>query len=291
MLIISIPEPLVFYTFALKYMNMELQQSLVFDNEPIVNTKRVQQNGIATSNLTLSAYVGENEDIFPMILDLHVLEGSKIADVTFGKGVFWNKVNTKKYTVLPSDRHLKEEVKQKWQHLNPQSEIDCRNLPYSNGELDCIILDPPYMESFYREKTEHIGGQGTHSSFRESYSSNLGMELSEGKWHETVISMYEKSGLEAFRTLKDNGLLIVKCQDEVSANKQRLTHVEIITAYESLGFYTKDLFIVIRNNKPVVSRMVKQIHARKNHSYFIVFVKQKTKISNVRVLGANGLKG
>jgi hypothetical protein len=269
---------------------MNQQQALAFENEPIAKTKRVQQNGIATTNLTFSAYVGDNEEIFPLILDLHVPVGSKIADVTFGKGVFWNKVETSKYTILPSDRHLKPEVIKNWQHLNPLTDVDCRNLPYSNGELDCIILDPPYMESFYREKNEHIGGQGTHSAFRESYSSNLGVEISEGKWHETVINMYEKSGLEAFRTLRENGLLIVKCQDEVSANKQRLTHVEIITAYESLGFYTKDLFIVIRNNKPVVSRMVKQIHARKNHSYFIVFVKQKSKISNVRVLCANGLK-
>jgi DNA methylase len=272
------------------YVNMELRQSVLFESEPILAPKRIQQNGIATTDLTFSAYIGDNEDIFPLILDLHVGQGSKIADVTFGKGVFWNKVDTSKYTILPSDRHLKAEVKQKWKHLNPISEIDCRNLPYINGELDCIILDPPYMESFYREKNEHIGGQGTHHTFRQSYSSNEGMEVSEGKWHETVIKMYEKSGLEAYRTLKENGLLIVKCQDEVSANKQRLTHVEIITAYESLGFYTKDFFIVVRTNKPVVSRMVKQIHARKNHSYFIVFVKQKSKISNVRVLCADGLK-
>ena len=33
---------------------------------------------------------------------------------------------------------------------------------------------------------------------------------------------------EARRVLKPPGVLIVKCQDEVSANRQRLTHVEII---------------------------------------------------------------
>ena len=67
--------------------------------------------------------------------------------------------------------------------------------------------------------------------------------------------------------------MIVKCQDEVSANRQRLTHVEIINFYESIGFYTKDLFIVVRPNRPGVSRLKKQAHARKNHSYFVVFVK------------------
>ncbi len=260
-------------------------QQLLFETEISDKdlTKRIQQNGVATSQLTLSAYVGDNEDIFPQILELHLREGSKIADVTFGKGVFWNKVNLSQYQLFPSDKHLKEETLKKWQKLNPQSNIDCRHLPYENGSFDALVLDPPYMEGFYREKKEHIGGQGSHQSFRESYSSNEGLETYEGKWHESVIKMYEKAGLEAYRVLKDNGVLIVKCQDEVSANKQRLTHIEIITGYENLGFYTKDLFIVVRNNKPVVSHLVKQIHARKNHSYFIVFVKQKSKISNVRV--------
>ena len=79
-------------------------------------------------------------------------------------------------------------------------------------------------------------------------------------------------------------MFVVKCQDEVSANKQRLTHVEIISAYESLGFYTKDLFVVMRTNKPGVSRLKTQVHARKNHSYFLVFQKAKVSVRNVVTL-------
>ncbi|MHC5718646.1 MAG: hypothetical protein ACYTX0_42890, partial [Nostoc sp.] len=99
-----------------------------------------------------------------------------------------------------------------------------------------------------------------------------------------VVDLYFKSGLEAYRVIKPKGIFIVKCQDEVSANKQRLTHVEIITAYESLGFYTKDLFVVMRANQPGVSRLKTQVHARKNHSYFLIFQKMKTRISNVVTL-------
>jgi len=73
--------------------------------------------------------------------------------------------------------------------------------------------------------------------------------------------------------LKQGGIFIVKCQDEVSANTQRLTHVEIINKLEGMGFYTKDLFVVVRTNNPVISRLKKQVHARKNHSYFLVFSK------------------
>jgi hypothetical protein len=66
--------------------------------------------------------------------------------------------------------------------------------------------------------------------------------------------------------VEGGGTLIVKCQAEVSANRQRLTRVEIINRYEANGFYTKDLFVVVCRNRPAVSRLKKQVHARKNHS-------------------------
>jgi len=89
--------------------------------------------------------------------------------------------------------------------------------------------------------------------------------------------MYFQAGAEAFRVLRDKGVLITKCQDEVSAGRQRLTHVEIINEYESMGFYSKDLFVVTRPNKPGVSRIIDQKHARKNHSYFLTFIKEVKK--------------
>lgn len=243
--------------------------------------KRIQ-GGISTTNVICSAYIDNNDEVFKDILTLYVNEGSTIADVTFGLGVFWNKVDTTKYHILPSDLYLKKETIIKYSSLNPKNGIDCKSLPYDDKALDALVLDPPYMESFYRKQTEQIGGTGTHYSFRRAYSSGVGNEIAEkAKYHDAVTEMYIKAGAEAHRVLKDKGILIVKCQDEVSANKQRLTHVEIITAYEQIGFYCEDLFVVVRANKPVVSRLLKQKHARKNHSYFLVFRKLKTNITNI----------
>jgi hypothetical protein len=87
-----------------------------------------------------------------------------------------------------------------------------------------------------------------------------------------VLDLYFRAGAEAKRTLKTGGVLIVKCQDEVSANRQRLTHVELINHFEQNDFYCKDLFVLVRHNRPAVSRIKKQVHARKNHSYFLVFL-------------------
>ena len=51
-----------------------------------------------------------------------------------------------------------------------------------------------------------------------------------------MLDLYVKGGTEAHRVLKPGGMFIVKTQDEVSANRQWLTHVEIINVYAEKGF-------------------------------------------------------
>ena len=242
------------------------------------NKKRIV-GGKPTTDLVFSAYAADNSHVFPLVLQLHVPKNALIADVTYGKGVFWKSVLSGEYAVLGSDISLKKGLRVP-SFITLKDKVDCRSLPYADAYLDCVVLDPPYMEGLYRSSTENLAGDGTHAAFRHHYSS--GETTHDGpKWHGAVVDVYMRAGREAYRCLKDNGVFIVKCQDEVSANKQRLTHVEIITGYESLGFYTKDLFVVVRQNKPGVSRLIKQEHARKMHSYFLVFQKRRTKISSI----------
>lgn len=220
------------------------------------NGKRAQ-GGVCTSDVVLSAHAADNSKVFPHVLRLHVPGGSTVADVTYGGGIFWKNIPKDEYKVLPSDI---------------ETGVDCRNLPYTNSSLDCVVLDPPYMEGLYRRERGHLAGSGSHAAFRETYS-NGGATNGGPKWHGAVLDMYFRAGAEAFRVLRNGGVLIVKCQDEVSANTQRLTHVEIINHYEGVGFYAKDLFVVVRSNSPCITRLKNQVHARKNHSYFLVFVK------------------
>ena len=216
--------------------------------------------GKSSTDLVFSAYVRNNEEIFPLILSLYVPIGSEIADVTYGKGVFWKKVN-------PSDYNL--------HFTDIKTGVDCRNLPYENCSMDCVVINPPYMEGFYRRNSDHLAGNGTFSSFREAYSDGSIYEQKKDtpKYHDAVLDMYYSAGCEAVRVLKSKGIMIVKCQDEVSANKQHLTHVEIINEYTKHGLTIEDLFVMIRNNRPSISTLKKQVHARKNHSYFLVFRK------------------
>lgn len=92
----------------------------------------VRNGGTATNDLVLSAYVAGNEAVLPEILDLYVAPGSTVADVTYGKGVFWRNVPADLYHLLATDL---------------QTGVDCRELPYEDGEIDCVVFDPPYMHT------------------------------------------------------------------------------------------------------------------------------------------------
>ena len=186
-----------------------------------------------------------------------------IADVTYGQGIFWQRVPPGRYTLLPSDL---------------ATGTDCRALPHADASLDALVLDPPYMEGLLRPKAATRGGLGSHAGLRNYYAAGGGhpataQGLAGGRWHQAVLDLYLAAAAEARRTLRDHGILIVKCQDEVSANRQELTHVQIITGLAELGFYARDLFLLVRANRPGVARLLRQVHARKNHSYFLVFQK------------------
>lgn len=236
---------------------VQLEMGLASQDKTQGKTRRRTQGGVSTSDVVLSAHIGGNADVFAQILRLHVPRGAVVADVTWGKGVFWQRVRKELYEIRATDISMG---------------VDCRDLPYADGEIDCVILDPPYMEGFFRHQSSQKAGGGSYAAFRENYS-NGDERPGRSKWHAAVTDLYREAGREAYRVLKPSGVLIVKCQDEVSANRQWLTHVEIVNDYESMGFYTKDLFVVVRSNKPAITRLKKQVHARKNHSYFLVFTK------------------
>jgi DNA modification methylase len=92
---------------------------------------------------------------------------------------------------------------------------------------------------------------------------------------------YDECLVEFHRILKPGGFLIFKCQDTVSSGKQWLSHVHIINEAEKLGLYTKDFFVLNAKNRIKGHNHQVQKHARKFHSYFIVFEKPKLKKSKI----------
>ena len=159
------------------------------------------RNGLPSNNLTFSALQGNNEDLFPRILELYVAAGSVIADITYGKGVFWKRVAPDRYDVRATDM---------------ATGTDSRMLPYLDATIDCVIFDPPYMHS--PGGSAHVG----HQNFEQYYHNNE-ITHETKKYHEAVLDCYFSTAVEVMRVLRPGGIFIVKCEDEVCANQQRLS--------------------------------------------------------------------
>lgn len=202
--------------------------------------------------------VGTNAELFPQALELYVRRGAKVADTTYGRGVFWQNVPAGWYDLRATDL---------------QTGVDARDLPYADGEFDALVFDPPYMHGSGGTGPYAAGDHNMDRYYRNSTSGPRGKGTA-AAYHQAVVDLYLDAAREAARVLRPEGVYFVKCQDEVSANRQRLTHVELVNGLADLGFRCEDLFILVQSKTPPQSPTAhRQVHARKAHSYLLVFVK------------------
>lgn len=196
---------------------------------------------------------GTNADLFPDILELYARAGASIVDLTYGEGVFWKKVDKSLYSVLTND-------------INPnkgKNSYDFQRLPYIDDSFDCVIFDPPYIPN---HKTDSV--------IKDSLSDRYGLDaIPRMRNVEEVYEVYQRGMAEAQRILKPEGIMIVKCMDQVDGGKNKFLHCWIHDHAQWIGLIAEDLFIMARKASPM--RHTHQIHARKNHSYFWVFRKMK----------------
>lgn len=169
-------------------------------------------------------------------------------DPTYSRGVF--------YRNFPEPR-LKFD-------LAPQSpevqQADCRALPLASGSVESIMFDPPFVMSGDAHKVEATG--------------KIALRFTAFSTFAELTDLYVPAIQEFYRILKPSGLLVFKCQDSVGRQRQHLTHVDVVGWAQDVGFYAKDMFVLVNTNVLMDPRWENQQHARKAHSYFLVFVKQ-----------------
>lgn len=224
-----------------------------FWQKPEIRRKRSEpQIRRANGRIIVTAYKGYNSVPFANILKLYVPVGAKVADVTHGRGMFWAHVDRSKYEVFATD--ISEGV-------------DLRSLPYSDCSIDAVVLDPPYMHvttgTAYKMKT----------NMASLYKVNMPHHPTE-RGHKALMKLYLDGAREAHRVLRAKGVLILKTMDEVVGTKQMLTHVDIINELTKSLYSIEDLFVLMRQQAPMLSHKTVQKHARKNHSYFLIFRKK-----------------
>jgi hypothetical protein len=192
----------------------------------------------------------DQDEILWNILKMHVKAPTFDLDPCFGGGRFYSKIikPPKRFDIDPCDDSVKA--------------ADCTNLPLEDGSVSSVIFDPPFVCGHQKKgKTGII--KSRFSSFRKV------PEL----W-----DFYYASMQEFHRVLAPGGWLVFKCQDTVEDHKNFFSHCEIMNMALDLGYYPKDLFVLVAKNRIKRANQKNQVHARKYHCYFWVFQKAACKV-------------
>ena len=212
------------------------------------------------NNILIKSISYDENEILNNIIKLHCKTNIEL-DATFSIGNFYK-------------GKVKEPI---WKFdLYPQVsgvvKADCRDLSnyVKDGCINTLIFDPPFLAT--KGKSLDINNQSNKINKR------FGIYPTEKELHQFYIDSLK----EFYRILKNNGILIFKCQDKVSSGNQYLSHVFIINEAEKMGFYIKDLFILLAKNRIVANWQLKnQKNARKFHCYYLVLQKSKKKINYI----------
>jgi hypothetical protein len=193
-----------------------------------------------------SVVEGNNADLIAEVVRLYGQGNPKIADLTWGKGVFWKQ--TPQLRVFGSDIIT---APRKRNH-------DFTNLPYANSTFDIAVLDPPYIHSPGAHQTDHR---------YQNAATTKGM-----LWKDLRQQLFVPGMREAARIVKPStGQIWVKCKDQVQSGMQRWCHIDIYIDAVKMGLVPKDLFVLIPTARTSSGRWATQHHSRKPHSYLWVF--------------------
>lgn len=196
----------------------------------------------------------DQDQLIEDILTLHSPRGIIDFDPTFSKGVFYRgKIEAPR---VKSDLIINPAAKEE-----DIIQADVQNLPFENESFGCIMFDPPFVicqqKNPNNKMYNRFGGFKSYDELKEMYINSLN---------------------ELYRVCKNKGTLIFKCQDVCNANKNYFTHTKVMDWAIAAGFYPKDLFIFLKKNRDNKIHHVQE-HARKHHSYFWVFKKQKPRVT------------
>jgi len=196
-----------------------------------------------------TARAENNNGFFRDILQLYVPEGSVVADLTWGRGKFWEGTDRSKYKLIRLDKHTSGDVR-----------ADFSAVPLADASLDAVVFDPPYVTrmGFKRRSKENPNGSNQKSAF--------GLDEGGPKNEKEIDALYAAGTGEARRILKRGGILILKTMDT-----ERWRHIDLANLP---GFKLIDLMVVVTKGRPP-GKPYAQKRARKNHSYFMIFRKRR----------------
>ena len=216
------------------------------------------------------------------IMDLHMDGKPYEVDPTYSVGNFYGKFKRKRQeklddgTIIERDEEFEiPQPKYKFD-VDPQVE-GCEKLdpwgawPLDDNSVESILFDPPFV----------IGPRDCASMSNGKKDSNIiGKRFSSYYPVAELLSSYKHHLEEAYRVLKDDGILVFKCQNTTTGGKELRSSAWVWLCASALGFEVLDQFTLVAKQRLISGKVKKQQHARKYESYFYVLKKNSKK--NIR---------
>lgn len=228
-----------------KYMAMdELYAKTCSDK---LSTFDTSQKAAVVSSISKS-----QDEILSNILKLHVPSLEFDCDLTYSLGVFYRSLTP------PQHRYDKFPMSDGVCALE-----DAYLLP--DGCFNSVVVDLPFIIKSSEKDKEYSKVVQRFQCFTSK--------------QELIDTNKEMLSL-SYRLLKSGGILVMKLQNTNYAGQQIWTHYIVQEYAQQIGFELIDEFILEGKSRLLYESGVVQHHARKYHSYFLVFKKKRRGKSN-----------
>jgi len=199
-----------------------------------------------------SVWFGDDAELLEQMLRFYPRRPPrKILDATVNYGRFW-RGSKRPVTGLDIDRRY-----------NPDVVGDHTDMPFENASFDVVVYDPP-----------HVPNQGKDK--KKDFQDRFGLKFSSPKeLGYTFSHTFPPFLKEAYRVLRNEGILFAKITDYVHHHRYQWAHYELIQAARLVGFTACDCIIKIRKGPIIDPKWKTAHHSRRQHCYWLVFRKSK----------------
>ena len=199
-----------------------------------------------------SVWHGDDAELLERMLDFYPRKRPrKILDATVNWGRFW-RGSKRPVTGMDIDPRY-----------NPDVVGDNTDMPFENASFDVVVYDPP-----------HVPNQGKDK--KKDFQERFGLVYSSPKENGYTFSHTFPPFLrEAYRVLREEGILFAKITDYVHHHRYQWAHHDFINAARAVGFTPCDCIVKVRKGPIIDPKWKTAHHSRRQHSYWLVFRSSK----------------